>query len=132
MKSLLRLLLAPAFVLLLAPALAGAQAKKVTPGLYELVPDAGFSANFDPNGVVVEFTDASMTATMQGQLLVKSKISLEGDIMTLEDLEGQVACPSIAKFKVTFTDKGFRLTPMEDPCPERGSVLAQVTMVKKG
>jgi hypothetical protein len=132
MKSLLRLLLVPAILVSLLAAEGGAQEKKVTPGLYEMVPDANFSAGFDPNGVIIEFTDALMTATMQGQLLVKSKISLAGDIMTVEDLEGQVACPGIAKFKVSFTEKGFRMTPVEDPCAERGAVLAQVTMVKKG
>ena len=131
MKTLLRLLLVPALLLFLVPSGGGAQEKKVTPGLYDMVPDANFSADFDPNGVIIEFTDAVMTATMQGQLLVKSKFSLTGDIMTVEDLEGQVACPGIAKFKVTFTEKGFRMTPVEDPCAERGAVLAQVTMVKK-
>jgi hypothetical protein len=132
MKALFRLLMVPALLALLVPGETSAQEKKVTPGLYEMVPDANFSADFDPNGVIIEFTDAQMTATMQGQLLVKSKISLAADIMTIEDLEGQVACPGIAKFKITFSDKGFRLTPVEDPCPERGAILAQVTMVKKG
>jgi hypothetical protein len=132
MKALFRFVLVIAAVALMVPAESGAQEKKITPGIYEMLPDANYSAGFDPNGVVVEFTEGTMTATMQGQLLVKSKISLAGDIMTVEDQEGQVACPGIAKFKVTFTDKGFRMSPVEDPCAERGAVLAQVTMVKKG
>lgn len=132
MKSLLRLLLLPALLVSFRSAEGGAQEKKIIPGLYEMVPDANFSADFDPTGVVIELTDVQMTATMQGQLLIRSKISLSGDIMTVEDLEGQVACPGIGKFKVSFTDKGFRMTPVEDPCAERGAVLAQVTMVKKG
>ncbi len=132
MKNILRSLLLPLLAVALIPTLGSAQDKKITPGLYDMVPDANFSAGFDPAGIVVEFTDTHMTATMQGQLMVKSKITLSGDMLTIEDLEGQVACPGIAKFKVTFTDKGFRMAPVEDPCAERGAVLAQITMVKQG
>lgn len=132
MKRFLRTLLLPLLVVALAPDVSGAQGKTIPAGTYAMVPDPTFSADFDPAGVSIDFTATEMTATMQGQLLVKSKISVAGDIMTIEDLEGQVACPGIAKFKVTFTEKGFRLTPVEDPCAERGAILAQVTMVKKG
>lgn len=131
MKSFLRLLLIPLLVALVLPSDAAAQDKKFTPGTYAIVPDANFSAGFDPTGLVVEFSATEMVATMQGQLMVKSKISLTGDIMTIEDLEGEVACPGMAKYKVSFTDKGMRMSPVEDPCAERGAVLSQITMVKK-
>lgn len=132
MLSFFRRLCLPLALLATVPMAAGAQDKKIAPGMYELVADANFSAGFDVTGVVVEFTETTMTAMMQGQLLVKSKIAISGDIMTIEDIEGQVACPGIAKFKVTISDKGVRMSPVEDPCAERGAVLAQVTMVKKG
>ncbi len=131
MKSIIRafVLLAVAFA---APVALEAQAKKIPPGLYQVVPDANFSAPMDVAGILVEFTDTHMTATMQGQVMVKSRISFAGDVVTIEDLEGQVACPGTAKYKVSTTDKGIRITPVEDPCPERGQILSQVTMVKKG
>jgi hypothetical protein len=133
MKSILRVTTLSLALLLAAPNVLQAQDKKIAAGTYELVPDANFSGGgFDVAAVLVEFTETHMTAFMQGQLLVKSKITIVGDEMIVEDLEGQVACPGIAKFRLSFTEKGFRMTPVEDPCAERGAILAQVTMVKKG
>lgn len=131
MKSFLRLLLIPLLVALALPSDAAAQVKKLAPGVYTMVPDANFSAGFDPTGLLVEFSATEMVATMQGQLMVKSKITLTGDILTLEDIEGEVACPGMAKYKISFTDRGMRMSPVEDPCAERGAVLSQITMVKK-
>jgi hypothetical protein len=131
MKSVLRKLLVPLAFVALAPAVAAAQSK-IPAGVYELVPDANFSAGFDVAGIVVEFTETTMTALQAGTVLVKSKLTYAADHVVLEDIEGQVACPGAAKYKVTISDKGVRIAPIEDPCPERGAVMAQVTMVKKG
>jgi hypothetical protein len=73
-----------------------------------------------------------MTASHAGTVLVKSTTKINGVVITLTDVEGQVACPSPATYKVTVSPKGVRLAPVEDPCAERSAVLAQVTLVKKG
>lgn len=131
MKSLLRALLLPLALLLAVPASSEAQTK-IPPGTYSLVPDATFNVDFDVSSVVIEFTENTMTATAGGTILVKSSFTIAGDMMTITDLEGQVACPSVSKYKVTISEKGIRVTPVEDPCAERSSVLAQVTFVKMG
>lgn len=131
MKKLLKLLILPALVVALAPAVAQAQTK-IPVGMYEIVPDPGFDAGgLDVSSVTIEFTGEAMVATMQGQVLVKSSYKMEGDIMTLTDLEGQVACPTASKYQITVTDKGIRMKPVEDQCNERAAVLAQVTLVKR-
>jgi hypothetical protein len=131
MRSLLRAVLLPLALVAVVPAVSAAQAK-IPAGTYEMVPDANYSAGFDVTGLMVEFTENSMTALQAGTILVKSTFTYQGDIITLTDVEGQVACPSQAKYRVSITDKGVRLTPVEDPCEGRPAVLAQVTMVKKG
>jgi hypothetical protein len=130
MKTLLRALVLPLAFLLVAPE-ASAQVKIPT-GTYEMVPDANYSAGFDVTGIVIEFTESTMTASQAGTVLVKSTTKMNGDVITLTDVEGQVACPSPATYKVTISQKGVRLAPVEDPCAERSAVLAQVTLVKKG
>ena len=130
MKSLLRLLVLPLAFLALASVSAEAQVK-IQPGSYELLPDSNYSAGFDVAGVVIEFTETTMTALQMGNVLVKSMIKRAGDVLTLTDVEGQVACPSESKYKLTTSPKGFRLTPVEDACAERAAVLSQVTFVKK-
>ena len=114
MKSLLRALVLPLALLTAVPAVSEAQAK-IPPGIYSLVPDPTYNVDFDASAVVVEFTENTMTAMAGGALLVKSSFTIAGDAMTITDLEGQVACPSVAKYKVTVTDKGIRVTPVEDP-----------------
>ena len=131
MNATLRALVLPLALLAAAPATGVAQVK-IPAGTYEMVPDSNYAAGFDVAGVTVEFTETTMAALQGGALLVKSNIKLDGDIMTLSDVEGQVACPSESKYKVTVTAMGVRLTPVEDPCSERSAVLAQVTLVKKG
>lgn len=131
MKNLLRAFVLPLALLLVAPAAAEAQVK-IPVGTYELVPDANYTAGFDVAGVIVEFTETTMTASQAGTVLVKSTTRMNGDVITMTDVEGQVACPSPATYKVTVSAKGVRLAPVEDPCAERSAVLSQVTLVKKG
>ena len=130
MKSLLRALVLPLALLVTVPAASDAQAK-IPPGTYGLVPDATYNVDFDVSSVVIEFTENTMTALAGGTILVKSSFTIAGDVMTITDLEGQVACPSVSKYKVIISDKGIRVTPVDDPCAERSAVLAQVTFVKR-
>ena len=131
MKTLFRALVLPLALLAVVPAASEAQVK-IPAGTYEMVPDANYSAGFDVAGIVVEFTETSMTASQAGTILVKSTTKMAGDVITLTDVEGQVACPSPATYKVTVTAKGVRMAPVEDPCAERSAVIAQVTFVKRG
>lgn len=131
MKTLLRTFALPLALLAVVPTASAAQVK-IPAGSYEMVPDANYSAGFDVSGVVVEFTEGTMTASQAGTVLVKSTTRMNGDVITLTDVEGQVACPSPATYKVTVSAKGVRLAPVEDPCAERSAVLAQVTLVKRG
>lgn len=126
----LRSLVLPLFVLVLFPALAFAQAK-IAPGAYRLVPDSTYSSDFDAAGVDIEFTENTMTVSAGGSLVLKSAYTIAGDIATVTDTEGPVACPAVAKYKITMTQTGFRMTPMEEVCPEAASVLRQVTFVKR-
>lgn len=130
MKTLLRALVLPLALLAAVPATSAAQVK-IPAGTYSMVPDANYSAGFDVSGVVVEFTEGTMTASQAGTVLVKSTTKMSGDVITLTDVEGQVACPSPATYKVTVSAKGVRFAPVEDPCAERSAVLAQVTLVKQ-
>ncbi len=128
--KLFRTLILPLLVVAALPLVASAQAK-IAPGMYQMIPDANFSGGIDVAGIDIEFTESTMTATQGGAVLVKSTFTLVGDMVTLVDTEGQVACPSSSKYKITMTEKGFRMTPVEDACPERAGVLAQVSLVKK-
>ncbi|MCC6317396.1 MAG: hypothetical protein IT361_06840 [Gemmatimonadaceae bacterium] len=132
MKNLLRALFVTlALLAVVAPSSAAAQVK-IPAGNYELVPDANYAAGFDVSGIVVEFTESTMTAIQAGTVLVKSTTKMNGDVITLTDVEGQLTCPSPATYKVAISAKGVRFTPVEDPCAERSAVLAQVTLVKRG
>lgn len=131
MKSLLRVLLFPVALLLAVPGEGAAQAK-IAPGSYSLVPDSTFAIDFDLSGVVLDITETTMTATQQGNLLVKSTLSYEGNIVTLNDTDGQAACPTASKYRLSVTPKGVRMTPVEDACEQRSVILSQVTLVKQG
>lgn len=131
MRHILRSLFILPVALLLAAPTASAQVK-IAPGAYDMIPDANYSAGFDVTGIVIEFSDSTMTALQNGMVLVKSTLKFEGDHVTLTDIEGQVACGGPARFKVTISEAGVKLTPVEDPCPERGAVLGQVTLKRRG
>ena len=127
---------APLIILALAAAMAvptGATAQaRIPAGSYEMVPDSNYSAGFDVAGIVLEFTDSTMTGVQMGNVLVKSTLSYAGDAVTLTDSEGSVACPGAGTYKVVVTPKGVRLTVVSDSCDGRMAVLGQVTLVKKG
>lgn len=127
---LLRSLVYPLFVLALFPALAFAQAK-IAPGAYRLVPDSTYASDFDAASVDIEFTENTMTVSAGGSLVLKSSFTIAGDIATVTDTEGPVACPTTAKYKITMSKTGFRMNPVEEACPEAASVLRQVTFVKR-
>lgn len=54
---------------------------------------------------------------------VKGKYSTEGDQITVQDVEGAMACPADAKgiYKFEVTDTSMTMTIVKDDCPGRGN-----------
>jgi hypothetical protein len=124
------------FCLALAiPTLASAQganaAKKVPPGTYVLVADSGY-AGPDVSTFTVRFEgDSLLVAEQEGQLMVRSKLTYEGQDLVWTDLEGNVMCPDVGRYKVTLGEGFVRFVPVSDPCDGRLQVVANVRFVKK-
>jgi hypothetical protein len=120
------------------PAAARAQgapsAKRIPSGLYQVVPDQNFSAGMDVSTFTVRFEgDTLMLVEQQGTTMTRSRMTYDGEHVTWTDLEGQLMCPGVARYKYVLTndDKTVRLTPVEDGCGERSAIIAQVTMVRR-
>lgn len=137
MSTLLRRLFVAALVLVL-PAVASAQSsapKKITPGTYSVVPDPSFAAGIDISVFTIRFEGDSLMVTEQsGAMMTRSRTSYQGDQLQWTDLEGELTCPGVAKYKVAITDEGktVRLTPVEDGCPERSAIISQISLKKQG
>jgi hypothetical protein len=108
------------------------QAAKVPVGTYEVVADSNYNAGFDVTGLVIEFTDTTMTATQNGNMLVHAKVSIDGDVITLNDLDGVAMCVGEGKYKVVPIARGLRLRNGTDACEQRLLVLSSVSLIKRG
>jgi len=109
-------------------------AKKVTPGLYQVVADPNFSAGMDMSVFTMRIDgDSSLVIEQAGALAARARLWYEGEHMLWSDLEGQLMCPGTAKYKLSIAEDGksFRLSPVEDPCAERSAIVAQIKMVLK-
>ena len=51
---------------------------------------------------------------------VKGDYSMEGDVMTLQDTEGEQMCSGEATYKAKVKDGKFTMTRISDPCEGRG------------
>jgi hypothetical protein len=129
MSSLVRTL-AFAAIFACTPVIAESQQAKIPSGTYVMVPDSGFALDVPIASITLVFSDSTMTANMDGQMIIRSRLTQSGDQVTLTDVEGEMACGTPATYKVEVTPKGVRLTPIEDVCEQRSSVLAAVTLVK--
>lgn len=117
-----------------ARAQSAASAKRIPSGLYQVVPDQNFSAGMDVSAFTVRFEgDTLMLVEQMGTTMTRSRMSYEGEHVTWTDLEGQLMCPGVARYRFTVSsdDKTVRLTPVEDGCGERSAIIAQVAMVRK-
>jgi hypothetical protein len=136
MSSLFRGALAAALLLAL-PARAEAQAnapRKIAPGVYQVVPDPSFAAGFDVSGFNMRFHgDTAMVIEQGGAMMTRSRTSYEGENLVWTDLEGELMCPGVAKYKLVFSDEGrtIRLTPVEDGCAERSAIIAQISLKRR-
>lgn len=132
MKSVVNVL--ACVVLLLAVVSDVSEAQRALPvGSYQVQAGEGFAGGFDLSTVTVDVAEGSWTIMMGAGLVAKSNIKFEGtDHVTITDLEGEMMCPGTAKYQIAKTDKGYKLTPIEDPCPERGDIISTLLFVKKG
>lgn len=111
-----------------------ASAKRIPSGLYQVVPDQNFSAGMDVSAFTVRFEgDTLMLVEQMGATMTRSRMTYEGEHVTWTDLEGQLMCPGVARYKFVISngDRTVRFTPVEDGCGERSAIIAQVSMVRK-
>lgn len=125
-------------LLLVLPAAATAQGSdaspRIAPGTYQVVPDQNFSGGMDVSAFTMRFEgDSIMVIEQDGAMMTRSRTSYDAGHLVWTDVEGSLACPGVAKYKVTLTDEGkrIRLTPVEDGCPERSAIVAQISLVRK-
>ena len=129
MRSLARALVFTA-LFLCVPQLAESQKPTIPTGTYMLVADSGFVVDIPLASITLVVSDSTMTANMDGQMIIRSRLTHAGDQVTITDYEGEMACGTPARYKVEVTPKGVRLNPIEDSCEQRSTVLAAVTLVR--
>lgn len=112
------------------PALAEAQSTKIPSGTYTLVLDSGAVINAPIESITIVVADSILTANVDGQMVMRSRLSMKDDNLVMTDFEGEMACAMPATYKVELKPKGVRLTPLEDMCENRSTVLAAVTLMK--
>lgn len=130
MKTFVRALAVGALVACTTPLVAESQSPKIPNGTYTLVADSGFTLDVPLASITMVFADSILTANVDGQMVIRSRITLAGDKLTMTDFEGEMACAMPATYKVEEKPTGLRLTPLEDVCTNRSGVLASVTLVK--
>jgi len=130
MKTFVRALVVSAVVACTTPLVAESQTPKIPNGTYTLVADSGFTLDVPLASITLVFADSILTANVDGQMVIRSRLTQAGDQLTMTDLEGEMACAMPATYKVEERPAGLRLTPLEDMCTNRSSVLAGVTLVK--
>lgn len=136
MQTLLRRVLVAACIALL-PAAVSAQAsapRKIVPGTYQVVPDPNFAGGIDVSAFTMRFEgDSLMVIEAGGAMMTRSRMSYEGENLVWTDLEGELACPGTAKYKLTISEdtKTLRFTPIEDGCAERSAIIVQISLVRK-
>lgn len=126
-----------ATLFLAVPAVAHSQdgaPRKIAPGIYQVVPDPSFAAGFDVSAFNMRFVgDTLMVIEQGGAMMTRSRTSYEGEHLVWTDLEGELMCGGVAKYKLVFSDAGrtIRLTPVEDACAERSAIIAQISLKRR-
>jgi hypothetical protein len=131
----LRFVLGAAVALVLCATTAPAQAStSITPrGMYIMVPDSSY-AGPDIAGIVLTFGDdkTMVVNSPDGSLIVKSKLTFDNGVMTLNDQDGTNVCQDPGKYRVVGDPKTFKLTLVEDACQERSTIITAVKFVRQG
>jgi hypothetical protein len=69
-------------------------------------------------------TDSSFVTDRTGTTVVRSVCKISGDTLSLEDFDGEYACPnSVGKYKVAQTGDQLVFTLIDDPCEGRAGAL---------
>jgi hypothetical protein len=138
LRTMLRTIAALSVAALLVPVTSQAQngaPKKIPAGIYSIVPNPGFTGEVDVSAFSIRIEgDTSMVVEQGGTVFIRSKITgYNGDEVTWTDAEGQLSCPGTTRYKFAVDEASgdVRLTPVEDSCPERSGVLAQVRLVRQ-
>ena len=122
------------FVATFTASTASAQGSKhlVPLGAYALTPDSGY-AGPDIAGLVAVFgKDSTMTVSSpDGGLIVKSKLTLAGNTITLNDLDGTNVCASPGKYQVSGDEKVMKLKSVADGCPDRAAIIDFLKFVRQ-
>ncbi|MEP7348196.1 MAG: hypothetical protein ABI877_23220 [Gemmatimonadaceae bacterium] len=130
----LRFFVGAAVALVLCATTAHAQAAtSITPrGTYVLVPDSSY-AGPDIAGLVLTFAEDNtmVVAGPDGSLIVKSKLTFDNGVMTLNDQDGTNVCTNAGKYRVVGDLKTFKLTLVEDGCQERSAIITTVKFVRQ-
>lgn len=133
--KILRFCVASALILMVGAASASAQtSSSVMPrGSYTMVPDSNY-AGPDLTGLAITFGDDNTMTVVSpdGSLIVKSKLTFENGVMTLNDQDGSNVCQAAGKYKVVGDAKTFRLSLVEDGCSERSAIVIAVKWVRLG
>ena len=123
-----------ALLTIFAASTASAQGTKgfVPIGTYALTPDSGY-AGPDIAGLVAVFSKDSMmvVSSPDGGLVVKSKLTFAGAVVTLNDLDGTNVCASAGKYQVSGDAKVMKLKSIADGCPDRAAIVDFLKFVKQ-
>jgi hypothetical protein len=104
----------------------------LTPMLFHLhaqsIDNRDWKAYFtDPFNDTLTFhihADSSFATTSSGDILVRTKCTVSGDILTLADYGGEHACLDMTgKYKINLSGDTLILTLIEDPCDGRAQAL---------
>lgn len=77
--------------------------------------------------------DSSFVTMSNGDVVVRSLFKVSGDTLTLDDYDGQYACPSMAgKYKFSRAADVLSFTLVDDPCGGRAQSLANAKWRKVG
>jgi len=68
--------------------------------------------------------DSSFVTDRSGAAVVRSVCKIKGDTLSLDDFDGQFACPSmVGRYKVAQTGEQLVFTLIDDPCDGRAGAL---------
>ena len=101
-------------------------------GTYALTPDSGY-AGPDITGLVAVFSKDSMwvVSSPDGALVVKSKLTLAGGTLTLNDLDGTNVCASPGKYQMSGDTQVMKLKSIADGCPDRAAIIDFLKFVRQ-
>ena len=63
---------------------------------------------------------------------MKSKLSFENGVMTLNDQDGPNVCQNAGKYRVVGDRKTFKLMLVEDGCAERSAIVTTIKWMRQG